>query len=50
MFTLYVALTKGQQPAFKDFLCDKTQKRPSFTTDFFHSKKQSIIAEKFLTD
>ena len=50
MFTLYVALTKGQQPAFKDFLCDKAQKRPSFIKDFLHNKKQTIIAEKFLTD
>ena len=49
MFTLYVALTKGQQPAFKDFLCDKIQKWPSFI-DSLHNNKQNIIAEKFLTD
>ena len=36
MFMLYVALTKGQQRPFKDFLCDKNRK--------------ICIADKFLTD
>ena len=49
MFTLYVALTKGQQPAFKDFLCDKVYKRTSFTKEFHHREKKTI-AKKFLTD
>ena len=50
MFTLYVALTKGQQPAFKDFLCDKIQKRPSSIEEFLHRNKQNVVSEKFLTD
>ena len=50
MFMLYVALTKGQQLAFKDFLCDKHQKRPSFKDDLYDKKQVMIIAEDFLTD
>ena len=57
MFMMYVALTKGQQLAFKEFLCEKSSslKRSS------DNKNQSVaipsvaianvaIAEKFLTD
>ena len=50
MFMLYVALTKGQQVAFKDFLCDKYQKRPSFKDDLYDNKQNIIIAEDFLTN
>ena len=50
MFMLYVVLTKGQQLSFKDFLCDKHQKRTSFKDDLYDKKQDMIIAEDFLTD